>query len=422
MTSSLFNNSLMANISIYFLFLLAVIAGWLLGRYGSRRPGATNGSANTSTNTSTKVRSARIGRDSFEDYFVGLNYLINDEPDEAIDTFIKALEVNGDTIETHLALGALLRRRGKVDKAIQVHQSLLARPGLDRGFSDSARLQLAIDYISAGLLDRAERLLNEILNEGSPIEVDVLKHLITIYQLEKEWEKAIVSSARLLADPSHKNDLQRRAAAAHYCCELAEQLSAKGQNSEARLQLKKAFSFDRKSVRAPILLAKIEQQQGNHKAAIRELVRVNGTHPEITSQLLEPLAVCHEELGSMKDFEKLLVSLLPAEPDISVLRALSELIEKHSEDFESLQFLSNYMHQHPSLFGLAELLRLQLAETEPDPESNLQQIQQMLDKLLLEKSAYQCIQCGYETKSLYWLCPSCKKWDTIKPVSAMLGY
>ena len=138
----------MESLSFYVLLLIAIIAGWLLAKLGS----------------STAPRAKASNPNLFQDYFVGLNYLLNDEPDEAIDTFIKALEINSETIETHLALGALLRRRGKVDKAINVHQALLARPNLERDFCNSVRLQLALNYIAAGLLDRAERLLKEVLD------------------------------------------------------------------------------------------------------------------------------------------------------------------------------------------------------------------------------------------------------------------
>ena len=149
----------MESLVIYFVLLLAIAFGWVLGKLtaGSRK---------------AQIRETK---DIFQDYFVGLNYLLNDEPDEAIDTFIKALEINSETFETHLALGALLRRRGKVDKAIKVHQTLLARPGLERSISDSTRLQLAVDFIYAGLLDRAERILDDILADDSPAKWDALR-------------------------------------------------------------------------------------------------------------------------------------------------------------------------------------------------------------------------------------------------------
>ena len=176
----------MENIGIYILLLFAVAAGWALGRISV---------------SSRKMHSVEANK-IFGDYFVGLNYLLNDEPDEAIDTFIRALEINSETVETHLALGALLRRRGKVDKAIKIHQNLLAREELDKSFSDSTRLQLAIDYVSAGLLDRAELLLNEILGDSAAVKWDALRYLITIYQIEKEWVKAISCSSELLKNPA----------------------------------------------------------------------------------------------------------------------------------------------------------------------------------------------------------------------------
>ena len=231
----------MSNLDTYFLFLVAIIAGWLFGRVNlfGRKPKKT------------------VNGNLFEDYFVGLNYLLNDEPDEAIDTFINALEINSETIETHLALGALLRRRGKVDKAINVHQALLARPGLSKEFSDSTRLQLSLNYIAAGLLDRAERLSNELLVENSPAKWAALEQLITIYQTEKEWEKAIEASEALLRNPANKKDDRKKGAAAHYCCELAEQQLQANQQNKAREQIKRAFGFDRHSIRAALLLARL---------------------------------------------------------------------------------------------------------------------------------------------------------------------
>ena len=385
---------------IYFLLLIAVMAGWILGRLSAPRSLAKD----------------RATNDMFADYFVGLNYLLNDEPDEAIDTFIKALETNNDTVETHLALGALLRRRGKVDKAIKVHQALLARPGLDKSFTDSTRLQLSIDYISAGLLDRAERLLKEILSEGSNAKWEALRHLITIYQREKEWGKAIDCSTQLLTNNNHKRDIEIRAAAAHYCCELAEQNLISAQNSNAKDEIKRAFAFDRKNVRASLLLARIEQRLGNFKSAIKELVRIRTNNPEFTSQVLGPLAECYEQIHNMPEYEKLLTNTLPDEPDVSVVLALSDLVKNRAGDEAAIEFLNDYLTRKPSLAGLVELLKLQIPRADSVVSSNLSLLQQMVDRLVRKNPAYQCNHCGYESRSLYWLCPSCQKWDRIKPI------
>lgn len=185
-----------SGITFYLWLLVAVAAGWLLARY-SIKPAR---------------RSRRTTSDIYHDYFVGLNYLLRDEPDEAVDTFIRGLEVNGDTFETHLALGTLLRRRGKVDKAITVHQDLLARSGLPSEFGDSVRLELSNDYIAAGLLDRAERLLKELLSDDNPSRWDALAQLVTVYQIEKEWAQAIEMVDQLIQNSRYRreNPAQRR--------------------------------------------------------------------------------------------------------------------------------------------------------------------------------------------------------------------
>lgn len=389
----------MENFAIYILLLVAIGAGWTIGRL-SKDP---------------KKASTSRG-DIYQDYFVGINFLLNDEPDEAIDTFIKALEINSETIDTHLALGALLRRRGKVDKAIQVHQALLARPSLNQSVIDATRIQLARDYITSGLLDRAERLLHEILSEDSPAQWEALTLLITIYQTEKEWEKAIDCSRRLLKNVEYKKNREPRAAAAHYCCELAENMIKQEQFRTAREHIRRAFGFDRKSIRASFILANIEQQLGNYKAAIKELDRIRVNNPEFVSQVLGPLAQCYEQLDNFLEYEKLLTTALTDDSDISVVLSLTDLRKERDGDDSAISFLNDHMNRKPSLTGLMELLRLQIPQADEKVSGNLRLLEQIVDRLLIQSSAYQCDHCGYESKSLYWLCPSCKKWDHIKPI------
>ena len=390
----------MESLVIYLILLLAIVAGWVLGSFTARN----------------RRKQTLDTENIFEDYFVGLNYLLNDEPDEAIDTFIKALEINSETFETHLALGALLRRRGKVDKAIKVHQTLLARPGLEPSFSDSTSLQLAVDYISAGLLDRAERLLDDILSVNSPAKWDALRHLITIYQTEKEWEKAINCSAMLLANSAYKKEAELKAAAAHYCCEFAEQSLKEEQPNKAKELIKRAFSFDKDNVRASLLLARIEQLVGNFKSATKYLIKVRKNNPEFIGQILGPLAECYEQLQNMPEYEELLSNSLQDEPDVSVVLALSQLIRNRAGDEAAIEFLNEYLIKKPSLTGLVELLRLQIPKAGAKVGSNLNLLQLTVDKVLRKTPAYQCNHCGYESRNLYWLCPSCKKWDKIKPI------
>ncbi len=393
---------MMEGIQIYFVLLLAVIAGWLLGRFSNRR------GARKSRNRSTE--------DIFSDYFVGLNYLLNDEPDEAIDTFIRGLEVNSETVETHLALGALLRRRGKVDKAIKVHQTLLARPGLPQHIVDATRLQLANDYIAAGLLDRAERLLNEILAENGPAQWEALSHLITIFQTEKEWRKAIDATRQLLSDSAHRSNQEIRSRGAHYCCEIVEELLTDQQFNQAREWIKKAFTFDRYSVRATLLLADIELQLGNHRAAQRELLRVCHNNSDFTGEVLLPLEKCYEELDQIKDYDRLLREMLSKKKDIQLALALARLIRSTEGEQIAIQFLLRQLESAPHLAGIHAALSMQIGQTGGELQNSLQRLSKALETLVGKRPHYRCENCGYEAKSLNWNCPSCKKWDKMKPV------
>lgn len=392
----------MANLEIYGLLLIAVIAGWVLGKIGSP------------ASKSQRVV-ARDTKDIFNDYFVGLNYLLNDEPDEAIDTFIRALEVDSDTIETHLALGALLRRRGKVDKAIKVHQTLLARPGLDSNFSDSTRLQLALDYIAAGLLDRAERLLKEILDDNRASRWEALQHLVTIYQTEKEWKLAVESMQDLLKAPAYRKDVELRSIAAHYCCELALKALEQEQSVRARDFIKKAFGFDRKHVRASLVSATLEKELGNYHQAIKELVRARTSRPEYTQLILQPLIECHEELGTLIELESLLERMYQESPQAELLLAIAKLEQDKNGAEAAFRYLKARLGGQATLEGVRELLGLRREIEDNGAGSDLQIDPVIIDTLLSQRSAYQCNHCGYESRNLYWLCPSCQQWDSIKP-------
>lgn len=392
----------MENYDIYLLLLVAVGSGWGLGVWTSRNR-----------------RRKRHGKDIFEDYFVGLNYLLNEEPDEAIDTFIDALELHSETGESHLALGALLRRRGKVDKAIKVHQALLARPGIESEFANATRLQLAIDFISAGLLDRAERLLKDILQTDSAKQWEALRHLSAIYQTEKEWEKAIDCCGRLLTNSAFKRDEDIRAAAANYCCELADQLLAQDQVVGAKAQARRAFTFDRKSIRASLLLAGIENRLGNFTAAVKELIRIRRNNPEFTASVLGQLESCYRQLDALQDFEILMSDFFTQEPDSQVLFTWSRLVLAREGPTAALQLLQANVQKTPSLTTLIAALGLQLNAADNDVLANLKLVQGLIEGLQQRRSAYQCHHCGYESRNLYWLCPSCQKWDKIRPIPSV---
>ncbi|MBL4820102.1 MAG: lipopolysaccharide assembly protein LapB [Gammaproteobacteria bacterium] len=397
-----------SSIFFYILLLVALAAGWALAQVSLK----------------SKYRSNRSVNDFYNDYFVGLNYLLGDEPDEAIDTFISALEINDDTVETHLALGTLLRRRGKVDKAIKVHQSLLARSDLVREFSDLVQLELSNDYISAGLLDRAEHLAQELLRESDGVRPDALLQLTTIYQIEREWEQAITSVKALLEIPNFKKDESIKSLAAHFCCELAEQAISDEQPQQARDQIKRAFRFDRSSARASFLMAKLEQLTNNPQKAIKELLRIRHQHPHFISEIIGPMAECYRHSAKPDEtikFEKFLRECLDDRFRVSVLLKLVELVRKREGDTAAAELLSTRLSQHPSLKGTVALLQSHIDETDGKLHLDLKLIEDVLNKLSQSKPGYQCDHCGFETKNLYWQCSSCKKWDSVKPRLGLEG-
>ena len=389
----------MDNLIIYLLLLLAVVTGWLLGRLGR------------------KSRSGQPLRrqEMFADYFVGLNYLLNDEPDEAIDTFINALEINHETKETHLALGALLRRRGKVDEAIKVHQSLLGRPDLDQDFVDASRLELAIDYVTAGLLDRAERLLQELVTENSRFKEEALNYLVTIYQTEKDWEKAMAQLQILLDMPGTNDGDRVRRLAAHFCCEIADQELAAERISKAREWVRKAFVKDRKSTRASLLLARIEMLSGNIDIAIRELDRIIHSNSPYAAQAVEPLYRCHEEKGTLEDLYKSMQDL-PLEPgNPSVLLSFSELDSRPEFNETLVEKLLERTDQPVSARALLKLAMVSLQQGGGGENPNPDRIVALFSRWVSRQPGFRCEDCGFDAMKFYWQCPSCHSWGSIQP-------
>lgn len=394
-----------ASVTIFLLLLIAVAAGWLMAKFTGPKQKSVN----------------RKITEIYHDYFVGLNYLLRDEPDEAIDTFIRALEINGETIETHLALGALLRRRGKVDKAINVHRELLERNGLGLEFADSVRLELATDYIAAGLLDRAERLLNELLSAGRESKWEALSQLITVYQTEKEWLKAVECADLILANPAQRKKSEYQHLGAHFCCELANLALDEDKIEQARMHIQKAFQFDKNSVRASLIAALIDQISGNYRSAIQQLVRIRERNPQFISELIKPLAECFEQLNELDEYEKFLHNCQDEQPRVTVLLELVRLLRVREGDAAAIRFLTGQMKLHPSLKGMAALLEIQAVHCEGSLQEELSLMQTITRNWMRSKPAYRCDHCGFETKSLFWQCPSCHKWDAIAPILGIEG-
>lgn len=348
------------------------------------------------------------------DYLIGLNFLLNEETDKAVDIFIKMLEVDSDTVETHLAVGKLFRRRGEVDRAIRIHQNLIARPQLEKIYREQSLFELGQDYLSAGMLDRAERIFLELINAKSH-SARALHTLIDIYEQEKDWENAVQTAIKYEAVT--RQNMQP--VIAHYYCELAESLFNKKEYDDAAEYLQKASSADSTCVRASLLKAKIDMEQQQYKSALQNLKRIKDQNPDYLSEAIDLLASCYEKLNQEDELVAYLKNLVEEYPRVPVVLILAERIRKWKGDKVAAGFVADYVRRYPSLRGLYLFVNLYISSAQGQAKEDLHILQKLMKKLLAKKPDYQCKSCGFAGKSLHWHCPGCKQWSTLKPVYSL---
>ncbi len=349
-------------------------------------------------------------------YFTGLNYLLNEEPDKAIDTFIELLEVDSDTIETHLALGNLFRRRGEVDRAIRIHQNLIARPSLTEEIRKLSLQELANDYMTAGLFDRAENLFKELVKENE-FRKNSLLHLLTIYQQMNDWLKAIQICQRIAqhTGASQVNKI------AHFYCEISENAKQSGDLKTAHEMLTKALTINKASVRASVLQGLLYQRSGKYKLAIKSFRRILHQDIAFIPEVLNELNSCYQLLDQEADLIKFLNECLQQGAGVSVLLSLSELLQSKGQEKAAAEMIADYLRDRPSLKGLEQLIQIHVQHTSGTAKNNMQLLHGLVVKLIDKKPIYQCGRCGYSGKTLFWQCPGCKEWGTIKPIFGIEG-
>jgi lipopolysaccharide biosynthesis regulator YciM len=380
----------------FLLVCAAVLCAWYAGYRSRSTPAVTQ-----------KVNLPR-------DYLVGLNFLINEEPDKAVELFIKMLELDSSTVETHLAVGKLFRRRGEVDRAIRIHQNLIARPQLAKPYQEQSLYELGQDYLSAGMLDRAERVFLEVVGIKE-YSVPALRALLDIYQQEKAWDNAI-QTANKLAGATRKN---MQPVVAHYYCELAKNAQDKNNLDQAAQYLKQALDADGQCVRASLMLADFNMDKGEYKTALKNLKRIKDQDPDYLSEAIDALASCYEKLNEEEKLVSYLMRVLDQYPKIPVVIILSERIRQWKGDKVAANFVADYIRRYPSLSGLNLFINLYLSNTEGRAREDLLILQGLTHKLLTDKPEYQCVSCGFSGKSLHWQCPGCKQWSSMKPVHSL---
>ena len=370
----------------------AALSGWVIGRRGGERHSDSQVSKLSTT------------------YFRGLNYLLNEQPDKAIELFLHIAELDKDTFETQVALGHLFRRRGEVDRAIRLHQALVQRTDLNDQQKVQALLALGEDYMKSGLLDRAETVFSELarIDQRAP---QALRHLIAIYQSERDWTKAIENASRFEAvtgEPMGK-------LIAQFECELADRQRAAGDIDAARDSIARAYAADSTSVRAGMLEGRIEVDAGQDAAAIRAFERAARHDPDYLPDLLPGLLASYARVGDSTGARAFLAEMAEHYRGISPVLALARLVESSDGVGAARAYLAQQLKDRPSVRGEAALIDMTLAE-QADPVATLHDLKHITDQLLVRNPSYRCSRCGFGARSHHWQCPSCKEWGTVKPL------
>lgn len=342
-------------------------------------------------------------------YFKGLNFLVNEQPDKAIEAFIEVVKVDPQTIELHFALGNLFRRRGEIERAIRMHQNLVARPGLAAEQKTLALYELAQDYLKAGLLDRAEELFVKL--EGTPYAEPALKFLLEIYEQEKDWQKAIVVAGKL----EHVTGHSRQKDIANFYCEMASSEIIHSRPQAARPLLDEALQHHRLSVRANMLLGDLEQAQGNIDAATAAWKRIESQNPEYLSLVADRLYRAFKQQDKAVEGVTLLRGYLAKYPSLDLLNAVFDgLLESQGAE-AAYALVRDELRRAPTLLGLDKLLEAQLLEVPAERRQDLELTKTLVHQHTRGLAMYKCDHCGFRARQFYWHCPACGSWETYSP-------
>ncbi len=339
-------------------------------------------------------------------YFQGLNFLLNEQPDKAIDSFLEVAKVDSQTVELHFALGNLFRRRGETERAIRMHQNLIDLPDLDDRVRLQAISELGQDYLKAGLLDRAEEMFNKLL--GTSFEEEAKRNLLEIYQVEKEWLKA-VQIARELPDVASHRDI------AEFYCELAANEIMRSRPDAAREYLDSAMQENRKCVRASLLQGDLLLQEGKPLAAIDAWQRIEQQDPAFLSLVAQRLLEAFRKLERRDEGIALLSGYLERYPSLDLLDVVYQLVLESEGNESAYRLVRGELQRNPTLLGLEKLMSARLPLAAPEVRPDVELAKTIIQGYTKRLSRYRCDNCGFKARQFYWRCPACGGWETYPP-------
>lgn len=342
-------------------------------------------------------------------YFKGLNHLLNDQPDKAIDSFIEIVKLDPESADMHFALGNLFRRRGETERAIRVHQNLLARPDLPAEDKAHAQYELGIDYLKAGLLDRAEETFNQLVDTSYAVKAR--RSLLEIYQREKEWRRAI-AAAEGLQDSGAGS---RQKEIAQFYCELAQDALVHTAPSDAMQLLDKALEADRHSVRATILRGDALLAQGDVEEALKTWRRVEQQSVPHVALVAARLMDGYRKVGRPQEGVNLLKSYLAEASSIDLIEVVFKAVIELDGVQAAKELVVEELRRNPTLLGLDKLLEARLMDAPANIWEELSMVKNLVQRYTQKLARYQCSHCGFKARQFYWHCPGCNRWDSYPP-------
>lgn len=375
---------------LFLLLPLAAATGWFIGRRENK--GREDDASTLNSN-----------------YLKGLNYLVNEDSDKAIEVFVRMIEIDNETVETHLALGNLFRRRGEVDRALRIHQNLVARPNLSPRHRNQARLELAQDYLKAGVLDRAESLFSELADQGLFLE-ETLQNLANIYEKERDWKPALEVVRRLETAKGRS----MRPTLAQYQCELSEEAARNKDRRAALVHAKRALNEDHQCVRANIILGRLHSEADQWKPAIKAYRKALKQDVNFSPEILPDLAQCFAATGAGKDWCQLLLQVAKEYDGAAPITELAKWQRSAGED--ATKILAKYLEESTSWIGFYHLLDLAWSDPNAGLSGPMDSLREALRQLIDTSPRYQCQSCGFSGRTLHWQCPNCAQWNTTTPL------
>ena len=383
------------------LFLLLPVAaayGWYMGRRSAHQD---------------KQQEANRLRE----YVAGVNFLLSNQQDKAVDLFLDMLKEDSGTVEAHLTLGNLFRSRGEVDRAIRIHQSLMESASLSYEQRLLAIQQLGRDYMAAGLYDRAEDMFTQLIDE-TDFRISALQQLLLIHQATSDWQKAIDVAGRLvkLGKDKQKGEI------AHFYCELALQALSSDDLDRAMNLLKKGESADHQSARVSIMMGRILMEQGEYAKAAQRLQRVLEQDKELVSETLPMLETCYQRLEQPAEWAQFLQRCVDENTGAAAELYLSDILEQQQGPEAAQLYINRQLQRHPTMRVFHRLMDFHLHEAEDGrAKESLMVLRDMVGEQIRTKPRYRCQKCGFTAHALYWHCPSCRAWSSVKPIRGLDG-